>query len=70
MMDDVVQNVCLIGSGNDDLVLTGGAINFALDNEVIIHIDKDGMEYKGERIEDVGVAHDALVKFLNGVNNQ
>lgn len=39
-------------------------ISFKIKEETILTIDKDGLHYKGQLIEDAGKAHRLMIKFL------
>lgn len=43
---------------------------FSGGTEEVLRLDKDGMTYKGHRIEDAGEAHRAFVEAMNAISNQ
>ena len=39
-------------------------IRFVVEGKAIIVLDKDGMVYKGKRVEDAGEAHRLFIEFM------
>ena len=50
-----------------DETLDKGSIRFTTEGVEIMRLDKDGMTYKGVRIEDAGEAHRAFLEVMAGM---
>lgn len=50
-----------------DAEITADTISFKAGNHITLVLDKEGMIYKGKRIEDAGEAHRAFMEMMKAI---